>query len=566
MNSCLRRYFAATRSFCSITEMDVHLDIMFHHGRKFQKDENGMTIYSPDKKACVGDIDVDTLDVFWVRNYYKELGYDRIGECWWHVPGRSLDIGLRALNCDDELREMCFMGEKNEGLVDVYFEHVVSTPEILEGNEIVEYVEGDHDDLRETPFTKNTEPMHNTSPPKTTEPTDPGANNPTPQNNNPTTTPNSNLSQATTAKPVTTTPPVLPKMKPNTNVNPNLKSNTTSSHKATANPKNAFKPKPKPNQNSVSKPKPKPKPKIRTKAYCTRSASQLRTRHQHEKKKQVLRLSSSKDEHTTEDSSYDPGRDDSSTDDDIVKKCEIKRRKPRDKHAPAEGLAKSKRKFLNDDDALVVDDEECDVDLSFLKVLVTGDENLDNSYDPGVDLLLCNNRPQAPKKKKKPGPVTKKRRKDADEGNEGSKKSKGHTKRGCPKKRAADVAQALADAAAKTKPTKQAPTQAPPDAPAQDPPEAPSQVAPEAPAQPPAPVEIDLSQPNYSDAQQSQHSQEDPPARPSKLQTRRRSSTPPSGSITVDPLQGASSATSSRLANFLKFVPTPDFKPPRKKK
>ncbi|RYQ91495.1 hypothetical protein Ahy_B09g097387 [Arachis hypogaea] len=196
---------------------------------------------------------------------------------------------------------------KNEGLVDVYFEHAFSTPEILEGNEIVEYVEGDHDDLREvsdeadneplqdetpnqankpttpadeTPFTKNTEPMHNTSPPKTTEPTDPGANNPTTQNSNPTTTPNSNPSQATTAKPVTTTPPVLPKMKPNSNT---------------------------------------------------------------------------------------------------------KRREPGSKHAPAEGLAKSKKKFLNDDDALVVDDEECDVDLSFLEVPVTGDENLDNSYDPGAE-------------------------------------------------------------------------------------------------------------------------------------------------------------------------------------
>ncbi|RYQ86017.1 hypothetical protein Ahy_B10g105672 [Arachis hypogaea] len=218
-------------------QMDVHLDIMFHHGGKFQKDEKGMTIYSPDKKACVGDIDVDTLDVFWVRNYYKELGYDRIGECWWHVPGRSLDIGLRALNCNDELREMCFMGKKNEGLVDVYFEHAVSTPEILEGNEIVEYVEGDHDELREvsdeadpeplqdetpnqankpttpadeTPFNKNTEPVHNTSPPKTTEPTDPGANNPTNQSTNPTTTPNSIPSQATTTTPVTTTPPVIP--------------------------------------------------------------------------------------------------------------------------------------------------------------------------------------------------------------------------------------------------------------------------------------------------------------------------------------------------------------------
>ncbi|RYR58065.1 hypothetical protein Ahy_A05g023746 [Arachis hypogaea] len=75
-------------------------------------------------------------------------------------------------------------------------------------------------------------------------------------------------------------------------------------------------------------------------------------------------------------------------------------------------------------------------------------------------------------------------------------------------------------------------------------------------------VEIDISQPNFSDAQESQ---EAPPQRPSKLQTRRKSS-PPSGLVTMDPLQGASSATSFRLANFLKFVPTPGFKPPRKKK
>ncbi|RYR01163.1 hypothetical protein Ahy_B06g080006 [Arachis hypogaea] len=79
------------------------------------------------------------------------------------------------------------------------------------------------------------------------------------------------------------------------------------------------------------------------------------------------------------------------------------------------------------------------------------------------------NRPQAPKTKKKTRPLTKKKRKDANEGNGGSKKSKptgvlkrqlkpftctyclqkGHTKRGCPKKRAAGVATA-ATAAAKT--------------------------------------------------------------------------------------------------------------------
>ncbi|RYR11239.1 hypothetical protein Ahy_B05g079703 [Arachis hypogaea] len=602
---------------------------------------------------------------------YKELLFRHRGECWWHVPGRSLDSGLRALNSDDELREMCFMAEKNDGLVDVYFERAVSSSEILERNEIVVYVEGDHDELRvvsdepdneplpdkfpnqtnipivpadETPFSNNNEPMHNTSPPKSTEPTDLGANDPTPQKNNPTTTSNSNPSQATIAKPISKTSPVTPKSKLNSKAKPNPKSNTTSSFKPKANPKNASKPKP--NPNSVSKSKVNPKPKTTTKAYCTMSTSRVSK----------------------------------------LEKCEAKKRDSKLKHAPVEALAKSKRKFINNDDALVVDDEECEVDLSFLEVPVTGDEDMDNALDHGAesdganswhsekmktlppsedefyeedpnDLFqvfrdsiqfgmpcvhayaalarvnkrpkdFCHkwltmdaygdtyahyinplpgqslwekseqNRPQAPKTKKKTEPLIKKRRKDANESNGRSKKSKmtgtlkrqlkpftcryclekGHTKRGCPKKRAADVAQALAAAAAavaaaKTKPNAQgnvvhAPTQAPPDAPAYAPPEAPAQAPPEAPAQTPAPidaqvVEIDLSQPNYSDAQQSQHRST---CEAIKLQTRRRLSPPPSGPVTMDPLQGASSTTSFRLANFLKFVPTPDFKPPRKKK
>ncbi|RYR72020.1 hypothetical protein Ahy_A02g006223 [Arachis hypogaea] len=54
------------------------------------------------------------------------------------------------------------------------------------------------------------------------------------------------------------------------------------------------------------------------------------------------------------------------------------------------------------------------------------------------------------------------------------------------------------------------------------------------------------------------------PTRPGKLPLRRRSP-PPTGSASFNPMEGASEATAARLANFLKFVPTPGFKPPRKK-
>ncbi|RYR45426.1 hypothetical protein Ahy_A07g031252 [Arachis hypogaea] len=53
------------------------------------------------------------------------------------------------------------------------------------------------------------------------------------------------------------------------------------------------------------------------------------------------------------------------------------------------------------------------------------------------------------------------------------------------------------------------------------------------------------------------------PTRPGKLPPRRRSPTP-TGSASFNPMEGASEATAARLANFLKFVPTPVFKPPRK--
>ncbi|RYR51542.1 hypothetical protein Ahy_A06g026555 [Arachis hypogaea] len=55
-----------------------------------------------------------------------------------------------------------------------------------------------------------------------------------------------------------------------------------------------------------------------------------------------------------------------------------------------------------------------------------------------------------------------------------------------------------------------------------------------------------------------------PTTRPPKLPTKWRNSSQPV-TTSVDPMQGASAATSLRLARFMKFVPTPQFKAPRKK-
>ncbi|XP_020975852.1 uncharacterized protein LOC110270709 [Arachis ipaensis] len=217
------------------------------------------------------------------------------------------------------------------------------------------------------------------------------------------------------------------------------------------------------------------------------------------------------------------------------------------------------------------------------------------------------NRPHAPKIKRKPGKLQMKRRMDADEkGGGGSKKSKvdskpqsnngdnvhlkrqlgpftcsfcgdkGHTKRGCKKKRACDaaaaatVAAAAAEANKKKKneggaPASEQQLQQPQDDGNQRDGKDNSLVQSTEIGQATSnaqPVEIDISQPTASDVEDSQ--KDHGIKRPSKLSPRRRSS-PLATSVPVNPMQGASSGTATRLVNYMKFIPTPGFKAPRKK-
>ncbi|XP_020972731.1 uncharacterized protein LOC110269311 [Arachis ipaensis] len=204
------------------------------------------------------------------------------------------------------------------------------------------------------------------------------------------------------------------------------------------------------------------------------------------------------------------------------------------------------------------------------------------------------NRPHAPKIKTKPGKLKMKRRMDADEKSaSGTKKpkvdpkfsgntadgvhlkrqlgaftcsycgDKGHTKRGCKKKKDADAATAAVAAAAAAAAAEAAEKKKNDEV----------HTVPEKPVHQPQdvsgqadlgsnPQEIELTQPSASEQEDSE---KDPaPKRPSKLSPRRRSSNQPTAP-TVNPLQGASSVTSSKFVNLLQFIPTPGFRPPRKK-
>ncbi|RYR26913.1 hypothetical protein Ahy_B02g061222 [Arachis hypogaea] len=214
------------------------------------------------------------------------------------------------------------------------------------------------------------------------------------------------------------------------------------------------------------------------------------------------------------------------------------------------------------------------------------------------------NRPRAPKIKKKPEKLQMKRRMDADEkGGGGSKNSKsnnednvhlkrqldpftysfcgdkGHTKKGCMKKKACDttaaavavaVTAAVAKADKKKKneggaPASEQQLQQPQDdgdqCDGEDNPLVQSiEIAPT--TSDVQPVEIDISQPTASDVEYSQ--KDYGIKRPLKLSPRRISSSLAT-SVPVNPMQGASSGTATRLVNYMKFIATPRFKAPRKK-
>ncbi|XP_072058677.1 uncharacterized protein [Arachis hypogaea] len=108
------------------------MTFVFHHGGKFQTDESGYLCYEPDNTEVLMGVDSDTLDVFFVKGYYKELGYAEMNNCLWKVPGTLLDNGLRRLETDADLLAMVKDCRRNHHLINIYFEHVVSKPHVVD--------------------------------------------------------------------------------------------------------------------------------------------------------------------------------------------------------------------------------------------------------------------------------------------------------------------------------------------------------------------------------------------------------------------------------------------------
>ncbi|RYR28277.1 hypothetical protein Ahy_B01g052395 [Arachis hypogaea] len=202
-------------------------------------------------------VDLDTLDVFFVKGYYKELGYTEMNNCLWKVPGTLLDNGLRRLENDTDLLALVKDCRRNHHLINIYFEHVVSKPHVVDCMseddddvlclptipEEAEKLNKDHNDAMSQDYCKTTKKSPQPKRAKT-QPTSKA----TPQ-------PTAKATPQSTPKPTPQpTPKPTPKVTPKPTPQPNPQSTRTPT------PKSTPKPKTKPMKKPVQQPKPWTKP------------------------------------------------------------------------------------------------------------------------------------------------------------------------------------------------------------------------------------------------------------------------------------------------------------------
>ncbi|MED6151132.1 hypothetical protein PIB30_079383, partial [Stylosanthes scabra] len=54
--------------------MDEVITIVYHHGGKLVTEDDGEVVYQNGEITIIKDQEVDRLDVFWIRNFHKEIG------------------------------------------------------------------------------------------------------------------------------------------------------------------------------------------------------------------------------------------------------------------------------------------------------------------------------------------------------------------------------------------------------------------------------------------------------------------------------------------------------------
>ncbi|MED6135905.1 hypothetical protein PIB30_051059 [Stylosanthes scabra] len=315
------------------------IDVVYHHGGEFVTSKDGVLVYEMETIDVEEKIDVDTLDVFAMRNHYLALRYEKIEECWWLVSGRSLQTGRNKLKTDAELLELVFHAQRNGNEIHIYYEHAVSVPELAEEcPKLIEMTPTPTQIPTESPTVIDLEssPQRNI-PTMSTQPTQPHV----------TPTQNSNIDTINPTKSNSNNKPKSSKPVVTKQVKPNPKPSVKPTAKPTVKP--TVKPTSMPNMPNM------PNMKPTDEAYVPR-ADELWT-------------------------------DDEDEDEDEVRVTQAKKKDAIKRRGVAKDLKKAREEIMLEDDGLVADsDLDIDLGLHFGKdANAVGEEDEYHAYDADSD-------------------------------------------------------------------------------------------------------------------------------------------------------------------------------------
>ncbi|RYR59524.1 hypothetical protein Ahy_A05g025417 [Arachis hypogaea] len=114
----------------------IHITLSIHHRGRFERKSVGKVSYIGGEVTEIERVNVDTLNGFFISDLLKGIGYTSISEFYWLEPGKELHDGLRLLRVDMDVVRMYEAAMKNGNRVNVYTEHPVDQPVVVEDKEL----------------------------------------------------------------------------------------------------------------------------------------------------------------------------------------------------------------------------------------------------------------------------------------------------------------------------------------------------------------------------------------------------------------------------------------------
>ncbi|XLR57758.1 hypothetical protein S83_008430 [Arachis hypogaea] len=114
----------------------IHITLSIHHRGRFERGPCGKVSYISGEVTEIERINVDTLNGFFISDLLKDIEYTSIAEFHWLEPGKELDDGLRLLRVDMDVVRMYEAAMKNGNKINVYTEHLVDHPVVVEEKEL----------------------------------------------------------------------------------------------------------------------------------------------------------------------------------------------------------------------------------------------------------------------------------------------------------------------------------------------------------------------------------------------------------------------------------------------